>query len=494
MLAIVIGLTIPTTSALAGDWNQWRGPQRNGVSPESGIPGSWTPGPGGNGNVVWRQATDVNRTSETSSGARDSGSVVVVGTRTAEPRVFFMHSMTARQTSRMIALDDRNGGFLWDYVTQVYGGNGFSICPNHQGASTPYVDLAGRRIYYGTKEGRLQALDFDGNLVWRRLTQGNTPGEDPNAFGVTIHNCGNGSPLLRDGRLIFHLSAHYGEPENRPKVVALNPDTGGTLWTYAPTYRRGLLHGSWSIPVDGVSSDGVPRVYFQLADGAVRGIRASTGVEDWYHEDDSGFDRTKSANSHPDGIGSEGVASPVYNPAGPFEVAGGAIYVSAGEDPSHPRNTPVGTGRIWKLDARTGQEIWHYPSSNNDLGNVIAAVAISGYRLYVGDTLGYLHCVDIRTGQRLWRQLLGGGEIWASATVADGKVYIGTQDGDFFILADSDTFTVLDEDNVGAAIASSVAVAGGAFYVKSDDYVWKVSTSGGGGGDPPAAPNGVEVR
>jgi outer membrane protein assembly factor BamB len=480
--------------AHAGDWHQWRGTQRDGNSDETGLPSTWTPGTGGSGNVAWRQATNIGRESETSTSSLDSGSPVVVGVG-SNGRVFFMQSVQSRQSSRLVSLREDTGGYLWDYMTSVYGGNGFEVCRDHQGASTPYVDLQNQRVYYGTKEGRLQALDFSGNLVWRRLGQNNVNNEDPNAFNVVIHNCGNSSPIVYGNMVIHSLCPHFGEGENNPKLVALDRNTGSTVWTQSlAPYTRPLLHGSWSIPVIAQTPDGVTRIFLQLADGSLRSVRASDGSQLWTHADDSSYNRTQSNSWHPNGDGSEGVASPVYNPPGTHEVSSGAVYVSAGEDPSHPRSTPVGTGRVWKVNAQTGQKIWHYPTSNNDLGNVIAAVGISDNRLYVGDTFGYLHCINIQDGTRYWRQQLGGGDIWSSATIADGKVYIGTQDGDFYIIEDSSTFNVLDNDNLGSPIASSVAVANGAVYVKSSDYVWKLTGDGGPPPtDPPAPPPHLSI-
>ncbi|ANM28493.1 hypothetical protein ABI59_00895 [Acidobacteria bacterium Mor1] len=472
---LVLICLLAATAAQAGDWNQWRGPNRNGVSPETGLPSQWTPGTAG-GNVVWQQSTFVFREAETSETSLDAGSPVVMGLG-VDGKVFFMQSVESRRSSRMVALRESDGAFLWDHVTQVYGGDGFSVCRDNQGAATPYADAAEQRLYYGTKEGRLLSLDFDGNQLWQRLTQ--TGNQDPNAFGVNIHNCGNSTPIPYGDTMIYPLCPHFELPETTPYVVALDRDTGTTVWTReidsfaGPLFQ--MLHGSWSQPVIATPPDGIDRMYMQLADGSLRCIDPATGAALWTHEDDSGFDRTRSGSGHPFGEGSEGVATPVYNPPGAFEVGSGAIYVSAGEDPSHPRETPIGTGRVWKINPMTGQKIWHYPSVNNDLGNVVGSVAISGYRMYVGDTAGFLHAVDIRTGQKLWREQLGGGDIWASPTVADGKIYIGTQDGDFYILRDSDTYEVLDVDNVGSRIASSVAVANQSIYIKSDRHIWKVS-------------------
>src|SRR5262249_49197399 len=48
-------LTIPSTPVLSGDWPQWRGPNRDGVSPETGLLTNWPPdGP----RVLWRKPLD----------------------------------------------------------------------------------------------------------------------------------------------------------------------------------------------------------------------------------------------------------------------------------------------------------------------------------------------------------------------------------------------------------------------------------------------------
>ena len=41
VLLIVVGLAVFFQSVQAADWPQWRGPQRNGISPETGLLKEW---------------------------------------------------------------------------------------------------------------------------------------------------------------------------------------------------------------------------------------------------------------------------------------------------------------------------------------------------------------------------------------------------------------------------------------------------------------------
>ncbi len=56
--------------------------------------------------------------------------------------------------------------------------------------------------------------------------------------------------------------------------------------------------------------------------------------------------------------------------------------------------------------------------------------------LYVGDYSGFVYCFDAATGHLHWRHDTKG-HIWGSPLVADGKVYIGNEDGYLTILAAS---------------------------------------------------------
>ena len=75
--------------------------------------------------------------------------------------------------------------------------------------------------------------------------------------------------------------------------------------------------------------------------------------------------------------------------------------------------------------------------------------AIKDGLAYISDAARNVHCIDIKTGQAVWTQKTNG-EMWASPLVADGKVYIGTCKGDFWILAAGPEKKVLCHTTLGA--------------------------------------------
>ena len=74
------------------------------------------------------------------------------------------------------------------------------------------------------------------------------------------------------------------------------------------------------------------------------------------------------------------------------------------------------------------------------------------------------HCVDAATGQPCWTHELKG-EAWASPLVADGKVYLGTRSGAFYVFAASREKKLLSTIDLGQPISSTATAANGVLYV-----------------------------
>ena len=86
--------------------------------------------------------------------------------------------------------------------------------------------------------------------------------------------------------------------------------------------------------------------------------------------------------------------------------------------------------------------------------------------VYIADCDGQIHCVDAATGEAYWVHDAGK-EIWASTLVADGKIYVGTRRGEFWILATGKKKRVLSSIKLEAGVHGSVIAANGTVYVAS---------------------------
>jgi len=62
--------------------------------------------------------------------------------------------------------------------------------------------------------------------------------------------------------------------------------------------------------------------------------------------------------------------------------------------------------------------------------------------------------------------------IWGSTLVADGKVYLGDEDGDLVVMAASKEKKIISTTNLGAAIYSTPIVANGVIYVHSQSHLF----------------------
>jgi outer membrane protein assembly factor BamB len=161
------------------------------------------------------------------------------------------------------------------------------------------------------------------------------------------------------------------------------------------------------------------------------------------------------------------------------------VYVGVGQDPEHGE----GIGHLWAIDATKDGDVtesagvWH--RGNQEFGRTISTVAIADGILYAADLSGRLYCLDARTGKHHWTHDLAAA-VWGSPFVADGKVYIGDEDGDVAILKHGTTKQVMAELNMGNAVYTTPVAKDGVLYIVSRTKVFALQK--GIAGKAPAAP------
>lgn len=258
------------------DWPQWRGPNRDGHSRESGLLTQW---PASGPNRLWR----------TQGLGAGYGSVAVQG-----DRIYLQMLVGERSTAA--SLDRSDGRLLWS--RDLGPGRTNREGPGPRG--TPTVD--GDRLYVLTENGNLACLRADdGFVVW----QTNILEE---FGGRNISWLISESPLVDGDRVIV-------APGGRDAgVVALDKRTGDTVWASVGFSDRAGYASAIAADVEGV------RVVMTLTGEAGVGLRASDGRMLWRY--------TRAANR------TANAATPVFSDnkvfyASAYGTGGGLLELSA---------------------------------------------------------------------------------------------------------------------------------------------------------------------
>jgi outer membrane protein assembly factor BamB len=125
-----------------------------------------------------------------------------------------------------------------------------------------------------------------------------------------------------------------------------------------------------------------------------------------------------------------------------------------------------------KGDVTTNGLIWSYPLDRHVMGTVSVANGL----VFIADCGQKFHCVDAETGKPCWTHDIDG-EAWASPLAADGKVYIGTRRGSFYVFELSREKRLLSSCNLGQPISSTAAAANGVLYVATMNRLYALCES-----------------
>jgi len=201
----------PVASSNGAEWPGWRGPLRNGVTTDIGVPIEWSESE----NVFWKSALP---------GAGTSNPIVW-----GDSVIVTASEGTDHGELHVLCLDQDTGQERWHH--QLWG-TAPSLFYPHSGMASPSPVTDGRRVFAFFGTGDVFCFDMEGGLLWQRALS-HEYGRFQNRFAASS------SPVLFDGKLIIQCD-HYGDSY----VIALNPETGANLWKI----DRSETWHSWSSP------------------------------------------------------------------------------------------------------------------------------------------------------------------------------------------------------------------------------------------------------
>lgn len=368
------------TSLHSADWPHFRGPDRNGISQETG----WFPA-GAKLNVVWKKQVGLG-----------FSCVSVVG-----DRAYTVGYADKKDTIR--CLDTKDGSVVWAFDYKATKGALF-----YQGGTSATPTIEGGRLYHCSRPGEVFCLDAKtGNLIWQKHLK-----ED---YDIPKPTWGFASSPLVLGNRIFLNAGEAG--------AALDKSDGGLIW------KSGKKEAGYATPVP-VTVNGQSRLAL-FAEKEIIMVASADGAEIWRER----FATSWEQNSTDPLIYQDRMFITGHNKKGKmFKLSDGSevedfetevkAHVNAGVvlgDLMYVVNGKIHSSRATLdcIDLQTGEVKW----SHKGLG-VGALSAADGKLIVIGEKGKFVVAEASAAGFKplLEAQLLEE-PCWSSPTLAYGQVY-----------------------------------------------------------------------
>jgi outer membrane protein assembly factor BamB len=426
----------PDPSATA--WPQFRGPNGQGISTETGLPLTWSP----TENVVWKtpipgrgHSSPVvwgNRIFLTTAVEGDVTKPGFTGVKHYDNGKEFVHpdgvGADRLQTLKVLALDADSGKVLWEKT--AWEGNPFDTRHRRGSFASPTPIVDGERVYAWFGSEGLYTYDFQGNLLWKA-----------ELGGIATAGVGVGtSPVMHGELIILQCDEDDGV---KSFIAALDRRTGKEVWRVA---RK--VQVSWATPVI-VKAGGRDELVTAGAE-AIIAYDPATGKELW---------RAK-------GLESNAVPSPVTGPDVVVLTSGYPSKVALAIRPG-------GTGDV----TGTPRVLWRYEKGTAYVPSPIL------YRdlVYLVTDRGLVTALDVRTGAVKYE---GGrppipATFMASPVVIDGRIVLMSEDGDAFVIKPGPVHEVERTNSLGEPIFASPAISQGRIFIRGASNLYCIAKKKG---------------
>ncbi|SFI10140.1 outer membrane protein assembly factor BamB family protein [Planctomicrobium piriforme] len=506
------------------DWPQWAGwSHKNNTPSAKDLPTEWDVGSGEN--ILWSAAL----------GSQSYGNPVIgngkVYVGSNNHHAYLSRFPKTVDMGVLLCFDEKTGKFLWQHSNQKLPTGRVHDWPDQGICSSVFID--GERVWYVSSRGEVVCLDAEGfhdgendgpfraednenrdeaDVLWKYDMMG--------MLGVSQHNMCNCSLTCVGDVLFVNTSngvdeSHTNIPApNAASFFAINRDTGKVLWS-DKSPGLNILHGQWSSPAYAVIG-GQPQVLFGGGDGWLysfdpQGDGAGQSKLLWK------FDCNPKESKYSVSGRSERnhlIGTPV--------IYDGLVFIGVGEDPEHgegnghlwcidptkrgdvsptlavdANNKPVvdkndGTRRLQAINPAVGEKaipnpnsavVWHYVGDDTngngevdfeeEMHRTCGTVAIKDDLLFIADFSGIFHCLDAKTGKSKWNYDMFAAA-WGSPMIADGKVYIGDEDGDIAIFKLSPKSEQVAEVSCANSVYSTPVVANNILYIANKSTLFAI--------------------
>ncbi len=392
--------------ASAENWPQWRGPENNGISTETGLPTKWS----ADKNIAWKLPLP----------GVGSSTPAVWG-----DRLFLTVDDGPKVTLLAVSVD---GKVLWK---QPLGPGGRRRSPGGEtNSASPSPSTDGVHVWAFAGSGELYCFDMAGTRVWQKDIQ-----KEYGRFNIQFGM--HSTPVLYENRLYLQL-IHSGGAT----VVALDKATGKEIWKIKrPSDGTDENEHSYASPLIWHKDKDA----YLITHGNDYAVAHSLkdGSEIWRVGElnpRTSYNRTLRF-----------VASPVATPD--------LIVVPSAKNGPVVAVKPDATGKVYPGSAG---ELWRMKNGTPD---VPSPLVFEGLVYLVDAGNGMLTCLDAKSGEKIYAKRTHDSRYRASPVYADGKIYLTAQDGTVSVVKAGRDFELLATNKLDDEILASPAISGGRIYL-----------------------------
>ncbi len=424
---VLFGLLSVSLPVQAGNWPQWRGPDGDGVSRETGLPIAWAEGSG----IEWK--CELPQWGTSTPAIWDDA-------------VFVTSELDDRQLV-LLRIDKKTGEIEW--TRQVGAGKELRAAASrkspdmrrHQefhathNLASPSPVTDGRVVVVHFGNGDLAAYDFDGKQLFKRNLQ-----DDHGKYTVWWGHAN--SPVLHEDLVIsvcMQDSCHDLPGEPSPSyLVAHDKRTGEPKWKtmrMTPAIRESC--DSYTTPI--LRRIGGRLEMVVMGAQVLDAYDPATGKRLWHL---------------PGLVGNRVIPGPV--------AAHGMIYATQGMRQALLAVKVDGPGERTREDV-----VWRLDQGTSDSPTPV----VWGEYLYFVSNYGIIRCLDAHTGHLQWKQRIEG-QYRASPLAAEGRIYFLNTEGLTTVVSASPRYDRLTENQLDDQTIASPAVSDGKIFIRGRKWLY----------------------
>jgi outer membrane protein assembly factor BamB len=399
----------------AGDWSSWRGPTGMGHCTEKGLPVRW--GGADQKKVLWKKPLFPGQ--EKARLDNNQSSPIVSGNQVFLTTSYWPAGISTKEypEHHVTCFRASDGKRLWD--TRVQPGP-WLLQDLRGGYSAPTPASDGRQVYVVFGSSVIAALDFKGQLVWRKEIK------PYKTFDVAI----GASPVVYKNTVLFVCD----QVNSTSRLLAFDRKTGTVQWER----KRPTAGFSHSTPIL-VRMKGQTQLLV-AASNAVQGVDPADGKVLWW---------CRAAGD---------TASPVYG--------AGVVYCDSGRGGPGVAVVPNGSGDITKSAKK-----WQV----NVVPEGFSSPLIVGPYLYRLYSPGVLKCWKLADGKEVYARRLAGVQTAASPFVTpEGNIYCASA-GRSYVIKPGPKPDIVAVNNLDDGSQASPAVADGRIFLKGRRFLYCIA-------------------